>query len=121
MVRPLLQQGSISLPGLFYHRAKDSEISSVRMLLQNKDLASGQLTFDALHTQYETLEMVQQANGIYVAQVKANQAQLLEDVEDHITLAHPFAQSETWNRGHGRLEYRQVCCYDVAPICFEKR
>ncbi len=75
---------------MFYHGAKDSEISSVRTLLQNKGLANRQLTFDALHTQHETLEMVEQANGTFIAQVKANQAQLLEDVQDHITLAYPF-------------------------------
>ena len=44
IVRPLLQQSSISLPGLFYHGAKDSEITCVRELLQEDNLASQCLT-----------------------------------------------------------------------------
>ena len=91
------------------------------MLLKDKKLASKHLTFDALHTQHETLEMVQDANGIYVAQVKANQAMLLEDLQDHISLAAPFSHSETWNKGHGRIECRQTACYDIIPVCFEEK
>ena len=121
LVRPLLHQSSISLSALFYHGAKDSEIVCVRRLLEDKELAGKHLTFDALHTQHETLEMVQDANGTYVAQVKANQAMLLEDLQDHTNLTTPFAQSQTWNKGHGRVEYRQTTCYDIAPVCFEPK
>ncbi len=69
------------------------------MLLKDKKLASKHLTFDALHTQHETLEMVQDAKGTYVAQLKANQAILLEDLQDHMSLTAPFDQSQTWNKG----------------------
>ncbi len=52
LVRPLVQGSSMSLPGLFYHGAKDSEIICVRALLQECTLASLQLTFDALHAPF---------------------------------------------------------------------
>lgn len=120
IVRPVLQQGSISLPGVFYHGAKDSEITCVRTLLQSTHLASQSLTFDALHTQHQTLEMVEDAGGVYVAQVKANQPALLEDLQDHISLVEPFAQHETLEKGHGRIEQRQARFYAVKAVCFEK-
>lgn len=67
LIRPLLWDNSLSLPGLFYHGAKDSEAICVRRLLKGSTLATLQLTFDALHTQHKTLEMVQDAGGTYIA------------------------------------------------------
>ncbi len=121
IVRPLLHQGSISLPGLFYHGAKDSEISCVRKLLQEDALASQRLTFDALHTQSQTLEMVQNAKGTYIAQVKANQATLLEDLQDHTELMAPVAREQTTEKGHGRIEERKASFYPVEAVCFEQK
>ena len=57
LVRPLLHHNSFGLPGVFYHGAKDSEMICVRILLKDNNLANKCLTFDALHTQHETLEM----------------------------------------------------------------
>ena len=121
IVRPLLQQSSISLPGMFYHGAKDSEINCVRTLLKDPHLVNQQLTFDALHTQHETLEMVENAQGIYIAQVKANQAVLLEDLQDHIKLVAPMAEEQTLEKGHGRIERRKASFYSVGGICFEEK
>jgi predicted transposase YbfD/YdcC len=121
IVRPLLQQSSISLPSLFYHGAKDSEITCVRELLQEDALASQRLTFDALHTQSQTLEMVQNAKGTYIAQVKANQAMLLEDLQDHTDLIAPVAGHQTLEKGHGRIEERKAFFYPVKAACFEKK
>ena len=121
IVRPLLQQSSISLPGLFYHGAKDSEIAGVRELLQEGVLASQCITFDALHTQSQTLEMVENAQGIYIAQVKANQTVLLEDLQDHIKLVAPTAEEQSFEKGHGRIERRKASFYSVGGICFEEK
>jgi predicted transposase YbfD/YdcC len=121
LVKPLLHYNSIGLPGLFYHGAKESEINCVRWLLKDENLANKRVTFDALHTQHETLEMVQNAQGIYVAQVKANQAMLLEDLQDHIRITTPDTQRETWDKGHGRIEQRKTSFYSVNGVCFEKK
>lgn len=93
----------------------------MRELLQDSTLAQRCLTFDALHTQYETLEMVQGAGGTYVAQVKANQPTLQEDLQDHINLVEPFAKTESLEKGHGRIEHRQAYFYHVESICFEEK
>lgn len=121
IVRPVLQQSNISLPGIFYYGVKDSEIRCVRELLQTYNLASQCLTFDALHTQHQTLEMVQDAQGVYIAQVKANQSVLLEDLQDHIKLVTPVAKRQTSEKGHGRIEERKASFYPVEEICFEAK
>lgn len=121
LVRPLLQGSSISLPGLFYHGAKDSEITCVQTLLQEHDLASRSVTFDALHTQCQTLEMVQDARGTYIVQVKANQSVLLEDLQDHLKLTAPALEQETLEKAHGRIEKRKASFYSVEEVCFEKK
>ena len=121
IVRPLLHHGHISLPGVFYHGAKDSEMICLRTLLTDKHLAAQRLTFDALHTQPKTLEMVQHASGVYVAQVKANQATLLEDLQDHCRLSQPVAQCSRLDKGHGRIEQRIANFYSLEAVCFEKK
>lgn len=120
IVRPLLQDCSISLPALFYRGTKDSEICCVRELLQEDPLARQCLTFDALHTQSQTLEMVEDAQGIYIAQVKANQAALLEDLQDHTQLMDSAAEEQTLEKGHGRIEERKASFYSVEAVCFEQ-
>ena len=80
----------------------------MRELLQEDSLASQCLTFDALHTQSQTLEMVQNGQGTYIAQVKANQAVLLEDLQDHTKLMAPVAEEQTSEKGHGRIEERKA-------------
>ena len=121
IVRPLLHQGRISLPGVFYHGAKDSEITCLRILLRDHHLATRRLTFDALHTQPKTLEMVENASGVYVAQVKGNQTTLLEDLQDHCQLSEPLAQCHSLDKGHGRIEQRTASFYSLKAVCFEKK
>lgn len=93
----------------------------MRELLQESQLASQCLTFDALHTQSQTLEMVQNAQGTYIAQVKANQPMLLEDLQDHIKLLAPVAEHQTSEKGHGRIEERNAFFYPTDAICFEQK
>lgn len=59
IVHPFIQQDKISLKGLFYHGLKESEITCVRQLLEDSVLAQGAVVFDALHTQYETLTIIE--------------------------------------------------------------
>ena len=64
LVRPLPHHNSLGLPGLFYHGAKESEINCVRMLLEDRNLANKRVTFDALHTQHDSLEMEANDQGL---------------------------------------------------------
>jgi len=82
LLLPFIQEDKISLNGLFYHGLKESEITCVRELLKDDLLAKQCIIFDALHTQYETLTTIEASLGTYVAQVKENQKELLEDLKD---------------------------------------
>ena len=65
--------------------------------------------------------MVQNGQGTYIAQVKANQAVLLEDLQDHTKLMAPVAEEQTSEKGHGRIEERKASFYSVEAICFEQK
>jgi len=70
--------------------------------------------------------MVEHAQGIYIAQVKANQAVLLEDLQDHVKLVPPMSEQQTLSKGHGharlgRIEERKASFYSVDAICFEEK
>ena len=52
--------------------------------------------------------------------MKANQAVLLEDLQDHIKLVAPMAEEQTFEKGHGRIEGRKASFYSVKAICFEE-
>ncbi len=121
IVRPFVQEDKISLNSLFYHGLKESEINCVRELLQDSALARGCVIFDALHTQYETLTAIEEASGTYIAQVKDNQKELLEDLKDHLSISKPFSQESSLDKGHGRVEQRQGIFYDISGVVFEQR
>lgn len=116
IVRPFVQEDKISLNALFYHGLKESEINYVRELLTDSVLVKGSVVFDALHTQYETLATIEEASGTYIAQVKENQKELLEDLKDHLSISKPFAQRSSPDNGHGRVEQRQGMFYDISGI-----
>jgi predicted transposase YbfD/YdcC len=90
-------------------------------LLKDNGLAGCGLTLDALHCQVETLNMVLDEGGVYVVEVKANQATLCDDLADHVALCSPLLSWETHDKAHGRLEKRTYSTYDIAGICFEDR
>jgi predicted transposase YbfD/YdcC len=121
IVRPFVQQDKISLNALFYHGLKESEINYVQELLKDDVLAKGPVIFDALHTQYQTLTTIEEAGGTYIAQVKDNQKELLEDLKDHLSISKPFAQRSSPDKGHGRIEQRQGMFYDISGIVFDQR
>lgn len=83
----------------FYNGQKESEKPVVKtMLEQQKGI---KVTFDALHTDKENLEIIHQNKGLYIAQVKKNQPILLEELT-HLTthlLAHK--REKSIDRGGG--------------------
>ena len=114
LVRAYLPNLSTSFGSRFYQGEKASEIVEVRQLLETEGLCRGNLTFDALHCQKETLEMIENAGGTYVVQLKNNQKHLLEDVKDQLALCQGTSPGLTeHDKGHGRTETRH---YHYCPI-----
>jgi predicted transposase YbfD/YdcC len=71
-------------------------------------------TLDAMHTQRALCAQIHRFGGDYILIAKDNQPTLHEDsadlFEDRTPDRRRWKQAETWNKGHGRLEHRQITC-----------
>ena len=61
---------------------KTNEIPVAQEMLRLMDLKKTVITFDALHTQRETCNIIASKKGIYVAPVKDNQSGLREEIQE---------------------------------------
>ncbi len=72
------------------------------------------LTLDAMHTQRWLCAQVHRLAGEYILLAKDNQPTLREDIADLLEDRTPdrrrWQQAESWDKGHGRLEHRQILC-----------
>lgn len=97
----------------FYNGQKESERPVLQSLLAYPALQSQKLTFDALHFNPPTLELIQQAGGWYVVGLKANQSELYTDWVGEAAHQKPFQQLTEWDKGHGRLERRSYASFSM--------
>ena len=93
---------------------KHNEISELRPFLTTELVKGRILSLDALHTQRALCAQVHQLEGDYLLIAKDNQPTLREDIADFFEDRTPdrrrWQQAETWDKGHGRLEHRQIVC-----------
>ncbi len=91
---------------------KHNEISALKPMLCPALVTGRILTVDAMHTQREFCRRVRQLQGDYLVIVKANQPGVRLDLEDFFEDRQ--ADRRTWlsdeqvEKGHGRLERRQI-------------
>jgi hypothetical protein len=90
----------------FYNGHKESEKTVVSAYFHGKTVLSGSYSFDALHTSVGLLEQINQKRGIYLAQVKNNQKELLKECIHMAQHLMPVEQFETFDKAHGREEHR---------------
>lgn len=91
----------------FYNGRKDSEKTIVQDYFRGQETLSSSYSFDALHTSVGLLEEINGKSGIYLAQVKQNQANLLKECI-HLTQHMPAIEThETYDKAHGREEHRR--------------
>jgi len=94
--------------------AKSNEITAIPELLKLLDVDEATVTIDAMGCQKEIAEQIIDQGGDYVLALKANQQSLYTDVQMYMDdgIANGFAGTqdfwETVEKGHGRLETRQV-------------
>ena len=71
-------------------------------------------TLDAMHTQRLFCAQIHRFEGDYLLVAKDKQPTLHEDsadlFEDRTPARRRWQQAETWDKGHGRLEHRQITC-----------
>jgi predicted transposase YbfD/YdcC len=93
---------------------KQNEISALKPLLTPSLIKGRIVSLDAMHTQRQVCGQVHRFGGAYVLLAKDNQPTLLEDIadlfEDRTPDRRRWLQAETWDKGHGRLEHRQITC-----------
>jgi predicted transposase YbfD/YdcC len=102
---------------VFWHcnvQEKENEISALKPLLTPHLIKGRIFTLDAMHTQRALCARIQRFGGDYILIAKGNQPTLREDIadlfEDRTPDRRRWEQAETWDKGHGRLEHRQITC-----------
>lgn len=102
---------------------KHNEISAVQQWVTPDLVKDRILTADAMHTQRRFCADVVRFGGHYLLIVKKNHPQMYEDLRLFFT--DPEADKEdwestfTWNKGHGRLEWRQITTSTQLNTFFE--
>lgn len=91
---------------------KQNEISALKPLL-TPTLVKGRIfSLDAMHTQRYFCAHVHRLEGDYVLIAKDNQPTLRADIadlfEDRTPDRRRWQYAQTWDKGHGRLEHRQI-------------
>jgi predicted transposase YbfD/YdcC len=103
--------------------SKSNEIKAVPLLLKLLNLKGAVVTLDAMGTQTEIAAQIKHAEGDYVLALKGNQGKLSQQVEDWFKLAQArdwqgidYSYHETVERGHHRLETRQIWAVPVSQL-----
>lgn len=93
---------------------KQNEMSALKPLLTPSLIKGRIFSLDAMHTQRALCAQIHRCEGDYALIAKDNQPTLRADIadlfEDHTPDRRRWQEAETWNKGHGRLEHRQITC-----------
>lgn len=119
---------------------KTNEIPVAQEIIQYMNLKGCIVSFDALHTQKDTINAIVDKKGDYIGGLKGNQGNLLEEAEDTFTgdvkkhLKDTEFYYETIEKAHGQIEKRRFYLSKVYPkhtcakgwkklknfVCYEK-
>jgi predicted transposase YbfD/YdcC len=104
--------------------AKSNEIPEATRLLADVDVSGGVVTLDALHTQRKTAQaIIADHHAAYVLAIKGNQPNLARAVAARFTATNASFQDAGryfahTDRGHGRIEHREIRTADATGIDF---
>jgi predicted transposase YbfD/YdcC len=100
---------------------KSSEIPIVRELLKNCGLDSQKISLDAHHFNPLTTAQIHQAEGIYLTQVKDNQAAFLTQCKLLQAQSLPLSEIISHEKGHGRVTTRSSQLFFLASLPLDSR
>lgn len=96
-------------------KEKSNEITAIPELLDSIDIHNATITIDAAGCQTDIVEKIRTCEGNYVIALKGNQGTLLAEAKNFFTQAREVsyegahcASLTTCEKGHGRIEERQV-------------
>jgi predicted transposase YbfD/YdcC len=121
------EQNFVNMVSLFSHgkglvlgvkvmeNQKTSEIPTVQELLKSLNLEGLVFTFDALHCQKMTLDMVVESGNDYIVKVKRNQKNLYKAIEEHTKEEEPLKTDKDTEKTRNRQSERKVEIFSVPP------
>ena len=93
----------------------------MRELLKGSRLDSQKISLDAHHFNPITTTQIHQAKGIYVTQVKENQATFLKQCKLLRTRSPALAKTRDHDKGHGRVTTRCSQTFSLASLTLDPR
>ena len=105
----------------YYSGEKESEVPTVRGLLARSGLGAQKLSLDALHCKPQTLELIVNGGGRYLIGLKDNQKELKKQVVQAVQTQAWLFESESFEKEHGRLEFRRYEFYDLLEMEKQER
>ena len=100
---------------------ESNEIEAVRKLFLETDLSAQKVTLDCLHTQVETLEIINLDGGKFLVQVKNNQPGLCNILKHIAWEETPNVTIETHENNRGRKESRIGSFFSLELVEFDKK
>lgn len=100
----------------YYCGKKESEKPKARQIFGDSGLAGQKITFDALHCNPKTLELITQGNGKYVVGLKNNQKELLKQVINEAKNTATLSEMSQTEKGHGRIDTRNYEIFDILEM-----
>ena len=99
----------------YYNGSKQSEKPTVSQLLNDTGLYNQQLTLDALHLNPLIVNAINEAGGVYIIGLKANQEQLYRyAICATLVGSASYQRADEPVRAHGRVEQRSYACFVVS-------
>ena len=100
---------------------KSSEIPVVRGLLKDSGLEKQKVSLDAHHFNPATTAQIHQAGGVYLTQVKENQAIFLQQCKMLHIQCLPRAETIGHEKEHGRVTPRSTHLFSLASLTLDAR
>lgn len=86
---------------------KSNEITAIPKVLDSIDIKGSTVSIDAIGCQKEIAAQIVEKEGYYLLAVKANQGDLLVEIQENFTYFKTEQCTEDWEYDHGRYEERK--------------
>ena len=116
VVQAVAHENGQTIAQNYYCGMKESEVPTVRKLLEEHGLSGQKTSFDALHCKPKTLEMITEEGGKYLVGLKENQKELRQEViktSENQVILWKIAGTK---KGHGRIETQRYEFYDLLEM-----
>jgi predicted transposase YbfD/YdcC len=121
LVQAVSQENCQTMVPDYYCGKKESEVTTVRKLLDTEELAKQKLSLDALHGTPKTLEKIVEKGGKYLVGLKENQKELLKQVIKTSENQAVLQKLSGLEKGHGRIQTRSYEFYDLLEMEKDER